>query len=52
MAQVELMPGIKSISGRVGDFVFRTNKATGKVTVMLSPRPKKVKSNISGKGNA
>ncbi|MBO7457840.1 MAG: hypothetical protein J6T80_01120 [Paludibacteraceae bacterium] len=52
MAKVELMPGIKSISGRVGDLIFRTNKATGKVTVMLSPRPKKVKSNIRCRGNA
>ena len=52
MARIELMPGIKSISGRMGDLIFRTNKAIGKVTVMLSPRPKKVKSNISGKGNA
>ena len=39
MAAVELMPGIKSISGRVGDLVFRTNKTTGKVTVHYMPRP-------------
>ena len=41
MARVELIPGIQSISGRVGDFVFRTSRATGKVTVTYQPRPKK-----------
>ena len=38
MAKVELMPGIQSISGRVGDLVFRTNKTTGQVYVTLQPR--------------
>ena len=41
MAKVELMPGIQSISGRVGDLVFRTHKATGKVYVTLMPRKRK-----------
>ena len=41
MAKVTLMPGIQSISGRVGDFIFRTSKKTGKVTMMYSPKPKK-----------
>ena len=41
MARVTLMPGIESISGRLGDLVFRTHKATGKVTVTLSPRVKR-----------
>lgn len=41
MARVTLMPGIQSISGRVGDLIFRTSKTTGKVTVTLSPRPRK-----------
>ena len=38
MAKVTLMPGIESISGRIGDFVFRTNKKTGKVYVSLVPK--------------
>ncbi len=41
MAKVELMPGIKSISGRVGDLVFRTNKKTGKVYVHMAPKKPK-----------
>lgn len=41
MAKVTLMPGIQSISGRVGDFVFRTSRKTGKVTMTLRPRPRK-----------
>ena len=41
MAKVELMPGIQSISGRLGDLVFRTYKKTGKVTVTLMPREKR-----------
>ena len=41
MARVELMPGIQSISGRLGDLVFRTYKKTGKVTVTLMPREKR-----------
>ena len=41
MARVELMPGIQSISGRLGDMVFRTYKKTGKVTVTLMPREKR-----------
>ncbi len=41
MARVELMPGIESISGRMGDFVFRTSKKTGKVYVHLMPRKEK-----------
>jgi len=45
MAKVTLMPGIESISGRVGDFVFRTNKTTGKVYVTLQPRKPKKKQN-------
>ena len=32
MAKVELMPGIKSISGRVGNMIFRTYR-NGKVRV-------------------
>jgi len=43
MAKVTLMPGIESISGRMGDFIFRTSKKTGKVMVTYSPRPKKEK---------
>lgn len=43
MARVELMPGIASISGRLGDVIFRTNKTTGQVTMMLAPRRKVVK---------
>ena len=38
MAKVTLIPGIASISGRIGDWVFRTSKATGQVTVSLRPR--------------
>jgi len=41
MARVELMSGIQSISGRMGDLVFRTNKATGKVYVSMWPRKRK-----------
>ena len=41
MAKVELMPGIVSLSGRVGDLVFRTSKKTGQVTVQFAPRKKK-----------
>ncbi len=41
MAKVTLMPGIQSISGRVGDMVFRTNKATGTVYVCMIPRKRK-----------
>ena len=41
MAKVKLMPGIESISGRVGDMVFRTNKQTGKVYVSFLPRRRK-----------
>ena len=40
MAKVELIPGIASISGRVGDLVFRTSKKTGKVYVSLMPKKK------------
>ena len=41
MAKVTLMPGIQSISGRVGDFIFRTSKRTGEITVSLRPKPRK-----------
>ena len=41
MAKVTLMPGIQSISGRVGDFIFRTSKRTGEVTMTLRPKPRK-----------
>jgi len=41
MARVELMPGIESISGRMGDMIFRTSKTTGKVYVSYQPRRKK-----------
>lgn len=41
MAEVKLMPGIESISGRVGDLIFRTRKATGKVYVTFSPKKRK-----------
>jgi len=40
MARVELMPGIESLSGRLGDMVFTTRKDTGKVYVYLRPRRK------------
>ena len=38
MAEVTFIPGIASISGRLGDLVFRTYKKTGKVTVTLMPK--------------
>ena len=41
MAKVTLMPGIQSISGRVGDWVFRTSKKTGKISVTYMPRERK-----------
>ena len=40
MAKVELMDGIKSISGRVGDIVFVTRKSTGQVYAYMRPRRK------------
>ena len=41
MAKVTLMPGIQSISGRMGDFIFRTSKRTGEVTMTFRPKPRK-----------
>ena len=38
MAKVTMIPGIASISGRVGDLVFRTSKKTGKIYVSLVPK--------------
>jgi len=43
MAIAKLMPGIESISGRIGDLVFRTSKKTGKTYVSLQPRKKRIK---------
>ena len=43
MAIAKLMPGIESISGRIGDLVFRTSKKNGKTYVSLQPRKKRIK---------
>ena len=37
MAKIGMMPGIASISGRVGNCCFRTMKATGKVYMHQMP---------------
>jgi len=48
MAKITMMPGIASISGRVGNYSFRTMRATGKVYVRSmarkDPRPAKAPS--------
>ena len=40
MARVEMMSGIASISGRIGNYCFRTMKSTGKVYVHSLPSNK------------
>ena len=42
MARVQTMTGIASISGRIGDYCFRTMKSSGKVYMHLvkSQKPK------------
>ena len=37
MAQIKMMSGIASISGRVGNFCFRTMRATGKMYMHRLP---------------
>ena len=41
MAKVTTMSGIASISGRLGNYCFRTMKATGKVYMHTVPSKKK-----------
>lgn len=41
MARVELACGIESISGRMGDMIFKTRKDTGKVYVYMRPRTRR-----------
>lgn len=43
MARVRTMSGIMSISGRVGDYCFRTMRASGKVFMHSATRKKSCK---------
>ncbi len=40
MAQIKTMAGIASISGRIGNYCFRTMKSTGKVYMHQAPSKK------------
>ena len=48
MARVEMMSGIASVSGRLGNYCFRTMKSTGKVYMHTIPS-KKSKSLVAAK---
>ena len=37
MAKIKMMPGIASISGRLGNYCFRTMRKTGKVYMYVAP---------------
>ena len=41
MAQIKTMAGIASISGRLGNYCFRTMKSTGKVYMHTLPSKKR-----------
>ena len=43
MAKAELHPTIQSLSGKMGDVVFRYNKKTGKTSISKIPDMTKVK---------
>ena len=51
MAKVELMPGIKSISGRVGNMIFRTYR-NGKVRAYPAEQRKRTKKLSTAECNA
>ena len=37
MAKIKMMPGIASLSGRVGNYCFRTMRASGRVYMYQAP---------------